>query len=62
MDFLALVEETWKSAFTPDLVRKAFEKCGIYPINREKYPEEDFCQSLLTVYKAGKQHVNIVSS
>lgn len=41
-DFLGLVSDVWGECFKEDLIKKAFEKCGIFPFNRERYPVSEF--------------------
>ena len=60
-DFMGLVAEVWGECFTPILIKKAFEKCGIYPFNQERYPTSAFAPHLLELYnnlKARDEQVN----
>ena len=62
-DFLGLVSEVWGQCFSEDLVKKSFEKCGIFPFNREKYPTSEFMPHLLSLYlreKGLQQQVIII--
>jgi len=49
-DFMGLVSEVWGECFTPSLIIKAFDKCGIYPFNRDRYPTDAFAPHLLDLY------------
>ena len=49
-DFLGLVSEVWGQCFTEELVKKSFDVCGIFPVNRNKYPTRVFDPHLLTLY------------
>jgi hypothetical protein len=40
----AYIQST-RSAMTKDLIAKAFEKTGLYPVNRQIFTEEDFAPS-----------------
>lgn len=40
----AYVEGTWE-VMTKGLIMKAFEKMGLYPVNRQVFTEEDFAPS-----------------
>ena len=56
-----LVQSVWDETFKVDLVKKGFEKCGIYPVNRGRYPEEAFSSALLSLYKQEKTRELTVS-
>ena len=50
-EFVDLVGQVWSSAFTEKNILKSFEKTGMYPVNRTRYPEIAFKPNLLSVYK-----------
>ena len=56
------METTWAEVFKPDLIKKGFEKCGIFPLDESRYPTEAFGPSLLALYNAEKAHSTTVSS
>ena len=61
-DFLGLVSEVYEECFTDSLIKKAFQKCGIYPLNRDMYPTSAFASNLLNVYNREKAHNQMVSN
>lgn len=60
-DFLGMVSNVWGQCFTTELITKAFEKCGLYPFNRDRYPITEFAPNLLAVYQREKQRRQEVS-
>jgi len=61
-DFLGLVANVWDDCFKPDLIKGAFEKCGIYPFNREKYPTSEFAPNFLTLYQKERHRLQQVAN
>ena len=59
---MSLVNSVWDETFKEDLVKKGFEKCGIYPVNRERYPLEAFSSALLALYKQERAREITVST
>ena len=53
-DFLGLVAEVWSKCFNETLIKKAYEKCGIIPLNRNRYPKTEFAPHLLELYNSEK--------
>ena len=49
-----LTESTFEETLTEGLTKKSFQKIGLYPVNREKYPKELFKEDLLAVYNLNK--------
>ena len=61
-DFLGLVADVYEECFTNSLIKKAFEKCGIYPLNRTMYPTSAFAPNLLNIYNMEKERDQMVSN
>jgi len=61
-DILGLVSGVWDECFTEDLVKKAFEKLGIFSFNRDRYPTSRIAPHLLSVYNKEKSGVQQVST
>ena len=49
--FVDLLSEIWHNCLSSSNIISGFRATGIYPINREKYPQDRFDQRLLTRYK-----------
>ena len=49
--FVDLLSEIWHKCFSSINIISGFRATGIYPINREKYPQDRFDQRLLKRYK-----------
>jgi len=60
-DFLGLVGEVWGECFKEDLIKKAFDKCGIYPFNRDRYPISAFAPHLLDAYRSDRLDLHQVN-
>ena len=43
-------EDVWKKSFSIENIQKRFKKCGIYPAERESYPQEQFNPNLKKRY------------
>ena len=49
--FVDLLSEIWHKCLSSSNIKSGFRATGIYPINREKYPQDRFDQRLLKRYK-----------
>ena len=45
-------EHVWDTAFSEENIKKGFEKCGIFPCNKDKYPVTRFNKNLKNRYDA----------
>ena len=49
-----MTDSTFEETLTEQLIQKCFEKSGLYPLDREKYPKELFKEDLLAVFNLDK--------
>ena len=59
-EFIGLTGEVWNEVFKPDNIKKAFEKTGLFPVNREIYPKATFNPRLLAIYEEKQAEENKV--
>jgi len=60
-NFLDRVSDVYDQCLTPDLIKKAFRKCGIYPLDRYTYPMSEFAPNLLGLNQRESRRLYVVS-
>ena len=54
------VSNLWKNSISPEVISTTFDTSGFFPVNREKYPVDTFCEEKLREY-ARMQSTNFIS-
>ncbi|XP_076824009.1 uncharacterized protein LOC143470047 isoform X2 [Clavelina lepadiformis] len=54
------VSNLWKNSISPEVISTTFDTSGFFPVNREKYPVETFCEEKLREY-GRMQSTNFIS-
>lgn len=60
--FTELLGITWQESMVPNNIISGFKNTGVYPVNREKFPQSEFTPEDLAKYEAAREAPRTVTS